>query len=327
MTTQASSRSNAPPAQVLDKLLEYLREQLESVVKQGSACESYVAPVVLCILGELLRQAPFRATVWRAASDARHNKTSLVAILAELVRSAVHDTAADASARPQLLYQSLFCLWVLTFDQDVARGIDVHYTLASTLVQAGQAALKHKIVRLVVGIWRNLLANAGEVNTTRLLGAKVLPLCQSLQQRNFADQELEEELQFVVSVLSKRLDQMSSYEEYESELHSGHLSFDNPAHNLEEFWKENAEKLVEDHSKDLKQLVSLVQPDTGSDPATLAVACNDIGKFVHFFEGGRRRADELGAKRAIMALVDSEDAQVRHYALQTLARLVSASWR
>ena len=52
-----------------------------------------------------------------------------------------------------------------------------------------------------------------------------------------------------------------------------------------------------------------------------------MGKFVHHMEGGRRRADALGAKTAIMQLVEHADDNVKYYALQALAVLVSTSWR
>ena len=104
------------------------------------------------------------------------------------------------------------------------------------------------------------------------------------------------------------------------------MSFDNPAHSLEDFWKENAEKLTEQNNTDLKQLVSLLTSES-SDSTTLAAACSDMGKFVQHMEGGRRRVDALGAKLAIMNLVEHADDNVKYYALQTLALLVSTSWR
>ena len=171
-----------------------------------------------------------------------------------------------------------------------------------------------------------MLDASEEENAMRLLGAKVLPLCDTLHERRYPDGELQEDLAYVQRVLSQRLEQMSSYEQYKSELYSGHMSFDNPAHSLEDFWKENAEKLTEQNNTDLKQLVSLLTSES-SDSTTLAAACSDMGKFVQHMEGGRRRVDALGAKLAIMNLVEHADDNVKYYALQTLAMLVSTSWR
>lgn len=335
LTTQQASRDyDAPPKDALLKLLEFIDKQLKAVANGSGddGSEGNAAPISLAILGEILRQAPFRATVWAQASEAKDGNLSLVATLVNLVQTTSgapgsgSSTPREAGGKPQLQYQALFALWILTFDKQAASGIDAHFGLASALASAAQAALKHKIVRLIVGIWRNMLA-ADDENASRLLGAKVLPLCQTLEERNYSDQELTDDLKYVSSALSKRLDEMNSYEEYISELHSKHLTFDNPVHTLEDFWKENAEKLVEHDGKELKELVALVKPEAHSDATTLAVACSDLGKFVHFYDGGRRRVVALGGKDAIMGLVDHDDSQVKHYALQTLARLVSTSWR
>lgn len=340
LTAQAASRSSdAPPTSVLDKLLEFLNKQLKTVVGNSTdGAQGNAASVALLVLSEVLRQASFRSRVWEQATQQAESKDAQQAIVGTLVALEQKTTAGGSgtqtprestSGYPQLQYQGLFALWVLTFDQQAAAGIDAYFGLASVLVRLAQTALKHKIVRLIVGIWDNMLtvSNASEENAGRLLGAKVLPLCKTLQERNYPDEEMRDQLKHVADVLASRLDQMSSYEEYQSELQSKHLSEDNPVHSLDEFWKENAEKLIEDNEQDLKQLVALVKPESNSDSTTLALACNDIGKFVHNFEGGRRRVTALGAKDAIMGLVDSEDPQVRHAALQTLARLVSSSWK
>lgn len=335
----ASSSHGAPPQEVLEKLLAFLDKQLQTAYDgSDDGTDGNAASIALLILGEIVRQAPFRALVWKQAVQGRKaSQSSIVGTLVSLEEKMASSTRGGAqtpregtAGYPQLQYQGLFVLWVLTFDPEAAAGIDESFELATVLVHLAQTALKHKIVRLIVGIWDNMLTApdaSEEDNATRLLGAKVLPLCKTLQERNYPDDEMRDQLKYVVSVLSNRLDQMSSYEEYQSELQSKHLSFDNPVHTLDEFWKENAEKLVEHNEQDLKLLVSLVKPEAHSDATTLAVACHDIGRFVHHFETGRRRVTALGAKDAIMGLVDYDDPEVRHAALQTLAVLVSSSWK
>ena len=98
-------------------------------------------------------------------------------------------------------------------------------------------------------------------------------------------------------------------------------------HSSDEFFKDNAERLLDNQARDLAQLVALLRPSAHSDPTTLALACADLGRFLHVFDGGRRRLDKLGAKASILELVDHPDPSVKHHALQTLARLVSTSWR
>ncbi|WFD42805.1 H(+)-transporting V1 sector ATPase subunit H [Malassezia psittaci] len=341
LRAQASSSSyDAPPTKALDQLLTFLHRHIRSAVDgEQDKNQGNTALISLVVLGEILREASFRSYIWKEAAQlaqkrqARESTVGALVALEEKLASEEPGTQTPRdtlSGYPQLQYQGLFALWVLTFDKQAAAKIDVYFELASVLAHLAQSALKHKVIRLIVGIWDNMLAvskSSEEDNAARLLGAKVLPVCNTLQERNYSDEEMREQLKNVIGVLSQRLDQMSSYEEYRSELSSKHMSWDNPVHTLDQFWKENAEKLVDNNEKDLKQLVELLQTDSHSDSTTLAVACNDISKFVHFYDGGRRRVTALGAKDAIARLIDYDDAEVRHSALQTLARLVSSSWK
>jgi len=333
LCTQADRVSSygAPPADVVDKLLQHIRHKLpKAALEAQDGAEGNVAPVLLCIVDELLRSAYFRRLIW-TRDTAAQNEDALLPKVIDVLRMSMTSNTPSSKATgntgvPQLHYLALFGLWELTFYHTAAKELDLRFTVAPVLVHVARKALKHKVVRLTVSIWRNMLAAAEDANATRLLGAQVLPLCETLEERRYPDAELQDDLAYVKSILSMRLEQMSSYEQYKSELYSGQLSFDNPAHMLEDFWKENAEKLTEHNNADLVQLVSLLQRKD-ADASTLAVACSDMAKFVHHMEGGRRRADALGAKTAIMQLVEHADDNVKYYALQALAVLVSTSWR
>ncbi|WFD29135.1 H(+)-transporting V1 sector ATPase subunit H [Malassezia sp. CBS 17886] len=350
----AAAAACAPvPQEVQQRLVAFFQRQLAPATQEDAGAtadgaDGHAALIALVILGVYLRVPHVRAATWadevaereRAQDVTEAKGLGLIATLVALIGAqAVPGTpsgsrtpegsapAMHTSMRPQLQYQALFALWVLTFDTVAAANLDVYFAVDTVLVQVAQHAVKHKVVRLIVSIWRNMLTAAPEANATRLLGAKVLPMCATLKDRRYADKEMDDDLAAVAEKLSARQEQMTSYEQYASELNSARLSSDNPVHELDDFWKENGEKLVENNEAGLRQLVSLVKSSAHSDPTTLAVACADIGKFVHYVEGGRRRVNGLGAKDAIMDLVDHPDSQVRYNALQTLARLVSASWR
>ncbi|KAL4399843.1 H(+)-transporting V1 sector ATPase subunit H [Malassezia pachydermatis] len=341
LCAHAESSDSTPPHAALESLLAYIHRALSSLNSTeapSDGAKGNVAPIALCLAGELLRTPRFRSAIWAKDVEEKqaNDDTTLVGQLVAVLGLSFKGSGAsgtNSSGRasgntgvPQLHYLALFGLWVLTFDEAAAKDIDTYFGVATVLVHVAQLALKHKIVRLIVSIWRNMLSASKEANATRLLGAKVLPLCDTLQERRYPDTELQDDLEYVKSVLSHRMEQMSSYDQYVSELYSGHLSFDNPAHQLEEFWKENAEKMTENDNKDLKQLISLLSSKS-STPDTLAAACSDLDKFVQHTEGGRRRVTSLGAKTAIMELIEHPDPNVKHQALQTLAKLVSASWR
>lgn len=333
--TQAAQHAKygSVPSDVVDTLLTYIKQRLVDVgTEPHDGAEGNVAPIVLCLAAELMRSPFFRRVVWEKDTTARaKNSDALIARLVSILHVSMTSNvpankASGNTGVPQLHYLVLFALWELTFYDEAAQGLDVQFGVATPLVHMAQKTLKEKVARLIAAIWRNMLVADEGGNAARLLGAKVLPLCDTLEERRYSDTELQEDLAYVQQVLAQHLEQMSSYEQYKSELYSGHLSFDNPAHMLEDFWKENAEKLTEHNSEDLAQLVSLLQ-DSSADSTTLAAACSDIGKFVQHLESGRRRADALGAKTAIMHLVEHADDNVKYHALQTLAIFVSSSWR
>jgi V-type H+-transporting ATPase subunit H len=114
--------------------------------------------------------------------------------------------------------------------------------------------------------------------------SKLLPFITSLQSRKLSDEDLTEDLSYLGDELKKRLEGMGSWEEYVNELESGHLVW-SPAHESEEFWKENARKLSsEEGGKGVKRLVEVLKGSR--DGLALAVAAHDLGQFVKF--GGDR---------------------------------------
>jgi V-type H+-transporting ATPase subunit H len=108
---------------------------------------------------------------------------------------------------------------------------------------------------------------------------KLLPFITSLQSRKFSDEDIVDDLNYVAGELTSRLEGMGSWEEYANELESGHLVW-SPAHESEEFWKDNGRKLgVEEGGKGVKRLVELLG---GNDGVVLAVAIHDLGMYVRY---------------------------------------------
>lgn len=235
----------------------------------------------LLILAELLRAGWVRSFVWETDVESQRVVPALLSVLRK------QDKEVSPADRIQLQYLALLVLWILTFHKDAARGLDVHFGAASVLVAAARGVLKEKILRMVIAIFVNMLHQSDE-NAKRLLGAGALPLCETLNERRYADPDVEQGLQFVLRTLYERLKLMSSYDQYVAELESGHLSFESPTHTLEDFWRENAERLTQNQGRDLAKLVRLLGPSTPDDPTTYAVACSDVSFFLRFFEVGRQ---------------------------------------
>ncbi|SPO39605.1 related to vacuolar ATP synthase subunit H [Pseudozyma flocculosa] len=265
-----------------------------------------------------------------ATTPSRHTTaTTATSAASTLVAGALTNNGSSGSsserASTQLVYQIVLCLWLLSFDDDIAAEINVKYGVVPVLYDVARNAVKEKVIRVTVATLKNLLSKAPEANASAMLGSKLLPLSENLIARKWSDEEIEEDLSFIRDDLAHRLKGMSTFDEYLSELSSGKLTHENPAHELDDFWRENAPKFVERDGEVLKQLVEVLEQS--DEPETLAVACSDVGKFVQFFEQGKKRVTELGAKARIMQLMSSDDNEVRLNALHTVSRLVSASWR
>lgn len=276
----------------------------------------------------------------------------------------------------QMQYQVIFCFWLLSFNANIAADLNRKLNIVPVLVDIARSAVKEKVVRITVATLRNLLERAPEANAPAMLGSKLLPLVEILADRKFSDDEVIDDISFLHTELAERLKGMSTYDEYLSELSSGKLSWDNPAHELEDFWKENGSKLlkasksgdtesesskvdsggkgdgvnasqqksngddeetadgggggdnaIKDDGTGLGRLIYLLS--SSRDATTLAVAVHDVGKLLQFTgETGRRKVNAYpGAKVQVMKLMSHDDAGIKYRALNTVGKLVSASWR
>lgn len=62
-------------------------------------------------------------------------------------------------------------------------------------------AIKEKVIRVVLASFRNLVTKAPKANLAPMLVAKVLPYVQTLQGRKFSDDEIKEDVDFLVEEL------------------------------------------------------------------------------------------------------------------------------
>ena len=163
-----------------------------------------------------------------------------------------------------------------------------------------------------------------------MLVAQLLPFAKNLCTRKWTDEDIIEDVQFLRDELKARFESLTyvvsyypseqyltvplyssnpslehrTYDEYTSELTSGHLSW-TPVHESELFWKENATKLNDKNHEQLKSefvfyldllvhsnikciriLIRLLNEST--DPTVLAVAAHDLGQYVKHYERGKK---------------------------------------
>ncbi|PFH47166.1 hypothetical protein AMATHDRAFT_152781 [Amanita thiersii Skay4041] len=224
---------------------------------------------------------------------------------------------------PQMSYQVGFCFWLLSFDQHIAQQINTQYDVIPLLVKVAQVAVKEKVIRVIIAIFRNLVTKAPSENLPAMLVSQLLPFVKSLCTRKLSDDDVLEDAQFLKNELNARFQSLTTYDEYVSELASGHLSW-TPVHESEDFWKENATKLNEKDNEQLRILMRLLKES--NDPTVLAVAAHDVGQYVKHYERGKKLVADMGGKARVMQLMSHADPDVRYRALISVQQLVSQPW-
>lgn len=233
------------------------------------------------------------------------------------------DLLKRSGGSAQMQYQCIYCLWSLSFEPAFAAEMHRKYDVILPLLDFAKAAIKEKVVRVIFSLYRNLLTKASEANLLPLLGAKVLPVTESLLSRKWAEQDIIEDLTFIRDELAKHEQHLSTFDAYSSEIRSGRLEW-SPATLSENFWKQNAQRLNEEDHELLKLLARYLS--TSTVPLVLAVACHDIGQYVKYYSAGKVFVQEIGAKQRIMELMTHENSDVRYQALIAVQKYMMNAW-
>ena len=229
----------------------------------------------------------------------------------------------------QLTYQIVFCLWCLTFNPIYADKItssNVVPVLCGILIEAQ----KEKVIRIILGTFRNLLEKNEEdptisqANALAMVHGKVVKQLENFESRSFDDEDLVDDIQYLTEKLQVIVQDMSSFDEYAAEVRSQRLEW-SPVHKQEKFWRENAQRLNEKNYELLKILVQLLK--NSKSPTVLCVAVHDIGEYIRWYNFGKHVIEQLGGKQAIMALLAShEDPNVKYEALLAVQKLMTQNW-
>jgi len=225
------------------------------------------------------------------------------------------------SSSLQLLYQVVYSLWSLSYLPEAAlEMVTSKVGLVAKLVDIVKCVPKEKVVRVGLATLRNLLGTGSA--SAEMVGVGVMKVLGSLQTRKWADEDIVEDIEFLVAALQVNVANMSSWEVYAKEVASGKLEW-SPSHKSEAFWRDNYKAFEAGGSATLKELVALL---ASSDAQTLAVACHDLSEFVKHHPEGRRLCTQLGAKGPAMAILKHSDPEVQKYALTCVQRLMVINW-
>ncbi|KAJ1981627.1 H(+)-transporting V1 sector ATPase subunit H [Dimargaris cristalligena] len=283
-------------------LLLWLNRQLQSE-------NPNVVDVSVQILQGLLKLRSFRPVFY--------GKAHLMNIFMGLIQ-------ASREGNPQMLYQLLFCLWLLSFEPIISDSLDKQYGVISQLVAIAKGASKEKLTRIVMATLKNLLVTAPGDNLAAMVAVKLLNFCDNLATRKWTDEDILDDIEFIRQELTERFQKLSTWDEYVSEVESGHLSW-TPSHQSDAFWKMHASQLAADRGRLLNCLAHALNVPN-QDPTVLAVAAHDIGQFVKYYPLGKKMVQDSGAKQKIMELLTHPNADVKYRALVALQVLMSHAW-
>jgi len=227
----------------------------------------------------------------------------------------------------QIQYQLSFCLWVMTFNITIAEKLN-KFGVIPILADILADAQKEKVSRIILAVFRNLLEKPDErelvkENCISMVQCKVMRQLEFLEQRKFDDEDIQADIEFLKEKMEASLQDLSSYDEYLTEVRSGRLEW-SPVHRSEKFWRENAHKLNDANYELLKILINLLQ--TSNDPLILSVACFDLGEYVRHYQRGKHVLEQLHGKTLVMSLLSHADHNVRYEALLAVQKLMVHNW-
>ncbi|KAJ3415272.1 H(+)-transporting V1 sector ATPase subunit H [Chytridiales sp. JEL 0842] len=233
------------------------------------------------------------------------------------------DILKKTSPTAQMQYQVIYCLWMLTFVQEISADIQRKYDVLSTFIDIAKSAIKEKVVRVIFSTIKNMLTKSPQENMVPMLGNKLLTVCEVLLTRKWTDTEIAEDLELIRSELANVVVGLSTFDEYASEVKSGKLDW-SPVHLSEQFWKQNAGKLSEKDYELVRILSRLIS--TSTNPLVLSVAAHDIGQYVKHCPSGKKFVQEHGTKAQIMELMTHENPDVRYQALLAVQKFMTNAW-
>merc|ERR1712061_451701 len=220
-----------------------------------------------------------------------------------------------------------FCLWVMTFNTVIAEKLN-KYGVIPILADILADVQKEKVSRIILAVFRNLIEKpldreVVKENCISMVQCKVLKQLEFLEQRKFDDEDIAADIEFLKEKMEESLQDLSSFDEYVTEVHSGRLEW-SPVHRSEKFWRENADKMNEKNYELLKMLIHLLE--TSKDNLVLSVACFDLGEYVRHYGRGKHVLEQLGGKTLVMSLLTHADPNVRYEALLAVQKLMVHNW-
>ena len=222
-----------------------------------------------------------------------------------------------------VIYNAMFCLWLLSYNVDLVRRSFPKSSIVPKIVETLKTVHREKIIRISIATLCNL-AEGNRENSLHIIEGGFMKLLPNFLLRKWGDNELEGNLAALDENLQKMMSELGSWDMYKAEVLSGNLEW-TLVHKNDRFWRENASKFSENNFQMVGVLVNIIS--VSENPLVLAVALNDIGRFVRFHPAGRAAVQAIPqAKMAIMAKLNHSDAEVQKQALLAIQKLMVSNW-
>ena len=86
---------------------------------------------------------------------------------------------------------------------------DRKYDIIPLLTDVAQAAVKEKVIRVIVSTFRGLVTKAPAANLPAMLVAQLLPFVKNLSTRKWSDEDIVEDVHFLRDELSARFESLT----------------------------------------------------------------------------------------------------------------------
>ncbi|KAI8462608.1 MAG: armadillo-type protein [Monoraphidium minutum] len=260
-------------------------------------------PCAVAALATLLRERSARALFARGGG---------VQLLAPLLRS------CNSPANSQLLYEICLCLWQLSYYRPAAEAMAGSGAIKG-LVDVVKAAQKEKVVRVALLALRNLLEEDNLGLAADMVEAGLPKVVAQRSMQTWGDEDIPPVLESMSEALKRGVTVMSSFDKYKKEVMSGMLDW-TPMHTSELFWRQNIDRFEDKDFQVLRVLLKLLE--ASREVRTLAVACNDLGRFIEAHPHGRYVVSDLRGKELVMRLMSHPDPEVQKRALLCVQKIM-----
>lgn len=235
----------------------------------------------------------------------------------------------STTSKDQMHYQIIHCIWLLTFNEQIASKIQSNHMVIPVLADILNSTEKEKVKRIICASFRNLLEKIEDTEVVKtnclcMLQSKVKKLLEIMQQVQTDDPEIVEDVEFLDKKLETLVMDVSSFDEYTLEITSGRLSW-SPPHKSDKFWRENAQKLNENNFFLIRKLIEMLKNEQTSSHH-LEIVLNDIGQYVRYYNRGKNVIEQLDGKTIVMSMLSHPNTDVKHQALLCIQKLMVHHW-